>query len=122
MKWRRAFTSPKRKFKNDEDLLPRYSEVIEDYVTDGCTEPIPESEIEKEKKDKIWYLPHHGVVNPKKPKKLRIVFDCAAEYQGTFFNHRLMQGPTMANVLRGVLLRFRERKVAMVADIMCMFH
>ena len=28
----------------------------------------------------------------------------------------------MTNNLSGVLLRFREHKVAMVADIKCMFH
>ena len=35
--------STKRKLKKDKDLLRRYSEVLEDYVTDGYAEPIPES-------------------------------------------------------------------------------
>ena len=99
--------SLKRKLKKNEDLLQRYNEVLEGYVTDGYTESISESEIEQEKKGKVWYLPHHGVVNPK-PNKLRIVFDCAAEYQGTSLIHRLLQGPTMTNNLSGVLLCFRE--------------
>jgi len=40
----------------------------------------------------IWYFPHHAVINPCKPDKTRIVFDCAAEFKGTSLNQVLMQG------------------------------
>ena len=42
------------------------------------------------KKGKVWYLPHHAVYHPKKPDKVRIVFDCSARFEGTGLNDRLL--------------------------------
>jgi len=33
---------------------------------------------------KVWYIHHHGVHHPKKPEKIRVVFDCSAKFAGTF--------------------------------------
>ena len=69
-----------------------------------------------------WYLPHFPVTNQSKPGKVRIVFDAAAEYNGTSLNKNLLQGPESTNCLIGVLLRFRQENTAIVADIESMFH
>lgn len=69
---------------------------------------------------RIWYIPHHGVYHPKK-KKLRVVFDCGASYQGTSLNDQLLQGPDLTNSLVGVLIRLRQNPVAIMADIESMF-
>lgn len=69
-----------------------------------------------------WYLPHHPVVNPHKPGKLRIVFDAAAEFEGTSLNKNLVQEPDMTNSLIGVLLRFRQGHIGLAADVQSMFH
>jgi hypothetical protein len=66
---------------------------------------------------KTWYLPHHPVQNLNKPGKVRVVFDCAAKYEGKCLNDYLLQGPDLVNDLVGVLLRFRQDKFAMMADI-----
>ncbi len=57
-----------------------------------------------------------------KPNKVRIVFDRAAEYRGVSLNSELLQGPDFTNKLVGVLMRFRQERVALVADIEGMFH
>ena len=31
----------------------------------------------------VWYIPHHGVYHPRKPEKIRVVFDCSAKYDAT---------------------------------------
>lgn len=90
-----------------DSLLKGYAEeVANDDPVDGC----------------IWYLPHHPVLHPRKPGKVRIVFDCAARYQGTSLNDHIHQGPDLTNKLLGVLLKFRQEPVALNADIEGMFY
>ena len=72
--------------------------------------------------DKVWYLPHHPVLNPRKPDKLRIVFDCAAKHAGQSLNDRCYQGPDLNNKLIDVLLRFRQHQYAVMGDIEAMYH
>ena len=69
----------------------------------------------------VWYLPHHGVYHPQK-RKLRIVFDCSARFQGLCLNDILLQGPNLINSLFGVLTRFRFEPVTFVADLEAMYY
>ena len=109
----------KRRLSKDEKLHKKYVEVMESYFSDGYAEKIwPSSSSPKFK----WYLPHQPVVNPKKPEKLRIVFDCGAEYQGKSLNNFLMHGPDLTPSLVSILTQFRQGKVAIAADVKSMFH
>ena len=58
------------------------------------------------------------------PKKgnLCVVFDCGAEFRGHSLNSELLQGPYLTSSLLGVLTRFRQEPVAIMADIQSMFH
>jgi hypothetical protein len=53
------------------------------------------------------YLPLFGVYQPKKPNKIRGVFDSSAIYEGLSLNKVLLKEPDLTNSLLGVLLRFR---------------
>lgn len=53
---------------------------------------------------------------------LRVVFDCGAEFKGTSLNSQLLQGPNLTSSLLGVLIRFRQEPVAVMAEIQSMFH
>ncbi|XP_038049672.1 uncharacterized protein LOC119723185 [Patiria miniata] len=99
----------------------RYKTEIENLLDKGYAERVLSSDIDASPGG-TWYLPHHNVVNPNKPEKLRIVFDCAAEYAGTSLNKNVMQGLDMTNKLIGVLVRFREQRVAVMGDIEAMFY
>lgn len=55
-------------------------------------------------------------------KKVREVYNCAAKSSGTSLNDQLLKGPDLMNDLLGVLLRFRQNKVALVADVEAMLH
>ena len=68
------------------------------------------------------YVPHTGVYHPKKPDKIRVVFDCSAKYGGVSLNDHLLQGPDLTNGLLGVLCRFRKEEVAFMVDVKSMFH
>ena len=62
------------------------------------------------------------MVHPLKPEKVRVVYDCAAKYKQVSLNEQVLQGPDEANHLMGVLSRFRQDSVGLVANIKAMFH
>ena len=51
-----------------------------------------------------------------------VVFDGAAECEGTSLNKHLLKGPNYLVSLSGVMLRYREHPVALGADIEKMYH
>ncbi|MBM6549248.1 DUF1759 domain-containing protein, partial [Streptococcus dysgalactiae subsp. equisimilis] len=104
----------RRKLKRDETLRTRYVNTIHEHLRKGHIR-------EGTTNVRRWFLPHHSVINPKKPEKLRVVFDCAASHQGVSLNDKVLQGPDLTNKLTGVLLRFRRYRVAISADIREMF-
>ena len=110
----------KKKFA-DEQYKQDYVTFINDIISKGYATQVSESNIEVEE-GKLWYLPHHGVYHPKKPGKIRVVFDCSCSYKGTSLNEELLQGPNLTNSLVGVLTRFRLEPVAFMADIEAMFY
>ena len=74
------------------------------------------------KSGQLWYIPHHGVYHPRKPNKIRVVFDCSARFGGTSLNDQLLQGRDLTSCLVSVLSRFRQQPIAFMGDIDAMFH
>ncbi|XP_070549367.1 uncharacterized protein [Ptychodera flava] len=109
----------KKRFKRDEAYYREYAAFIEGIVEKGYAERVPQSALQGHD-GKKWYLPHHGVYHPQK-RKIRVVFDCSAEYRGTSLNKELLQGPDLTNSLLGVLVRFRQDRIALMSDIEAMF-
>ena len=83
---------------------------------------VPCNEQDAVKDTPVWYLPHHPVVHPQKPGKVRVEFYCAAKFKGTSLNYQLLQGPDLTNGLLGIIICFHEEPVAMVVDVEGMFH
>ena len=110
----------KRRLIKDDGLKQKYAETIQGYLDKGYAREL--SRDEQPQTGKGWSLPHHPVFHPQKPDKVRVVFDCAANYRGVSLNSQLLRGPDFTNSLVGVLLRFRENNIALVADIEAMFH
>ena len=115
----KRLNSLKKRLDRDCSLSTRYCEVMQDYILQGFAEKVETEYVEE---GCSWFLPHHPVVNPHKPEKLRIVFDCAAKFMDSSLNDALMRGPDLLNNLVGVLTRFRLYPIAMVSDIEKMFH
>ena len=61
-------------------------------------------------------------VSPPKAGQIRVVFDAASWHDGVSLDNQLLQGPDLTNNLLGILLRFRQYPIALVADIEGMFN
>ena len=111
-----------RRFARDEDFAKKYDSVVQEYVNLGHARLLSTEEAQAETR-KTWYLPHHGVVNAaSSTTKVRVVFDGAAEYEGTSLNQNLLRGPNLLVNLLGVLLRFRRNLIPIGADNEKNFH
>ena len=108
-----------KRFIRDKNFKAQYSEQIQGMIDKNYAEVVDETQ--KNFSNRTWFIPHHAVVNPKK-SKLRVVFDCSAEYKGLSLNNCLMQGPDLVNSLVAVLTRFRKDKIAIVSDVEAMFY
>ncbi|XP_045772389.1 uncharacterized protein LOC123872262 [Maniola jurtina] len=112
----RRLMNIEKKLDRDDALKESYTKQIEKLLEKGYAEKAPENT----SSGRTFYLPHFAVVHPIK-KKPRIVFDAAAKFEGKSLNDALLAGPDLLQSLFGVLLRFREGPVAVVADIQEMF-
>ena len=113
--WQRKKMLQNERYRND------YVAFITGMIAKGYAEKVPQESLQTVP-NKAWYIPHHGVYHPKKPEKIRVVFDCSAKFAGTSLNDQLLQGPDLTNSLVGVLTRFRQEPVAFMADIEAMFY
>ena len=116
---KRRLTALKRKFDKDPEYQKMYCTFMNTLIDNRDCEEVPEDELENYPR---YYLPHHGVINSKKPGKVRVVFDCSAQTNGVCLNDFLLQGPDQLNSLTGVLCRFRKHQVAFACDVERMFH
>ena len=108
-----------RRLARDSTTHERYKCFMEDLIVNHAG-PVPKEE--PNSPAARWYLPHHPVYHPQKPRKVRVVFDCAAKWRGTSLNDQLLQGPDLTQSLVGVLSRFRQERVALMSDVEAMFH
>ena len=71
-----------------------------------------------EYKGPVHYISHHTVLRPDTAcTAVCIVFNSSSSYQGHRLNYYWRKGPDMLHDLFGVILRFRENKVALTANI-----
>ncbi|KAK3700158.1 hypothetical protein QZH41_009867 [Actinostola sp. cb2023] len=109
------------RFQKNPELSGRYTASMHELLDRGYAEAVTDENL-KGRDGYTWYLPHHPVLHPRKPDKCRLVYDCAAKYRGVSLNDKVHQGPDLTNGLVGVLLRFRQEPIALMADIEGMFH
>ena len=118
---RRLFAQ-ERRFVHHPEYAQKYHDVIQDYVSLGHARYLSKEEADT-RSDRTWYLPHHGVISATSTTtKVRVVFDGAAEFQGTSLNDNMIRGPNLLNNLHGVALRARKHRFAVCSDIEKMYH
>ena len=94
---------------------------MQDLQMKAYSQTVPKEQLHQNN-GKVWYLPHHNIINPKKPEKSCVVFDCTAKFHDKSLNEHVLQGPDLTNSLVGVLLRFWLENVAITADVEAVLH
>ena len=112
----------KKRLESNPKYREDYITFMDKVISNGYAEKVRNDERCITDGKPVWYIPHHGVYHPKKPNKIRVVFDCSAQFQGESLNNHLLQGPDLTNNLTGVLCRFRRKPVAVMCDIEAMFY
>lgn len=94
---------------NNPKLRVEYTEEVVQLKERGFAEKVEDNEL-KQDDGKVWYLPHHAVLSPNKPR-VRIVFDCAAKFQGGSLNEAVHLGPDLTSHLVGFSLGSDRKKL-----------
>ncbi|XP_065085710.1 uncharacterized protein LOC135707754 [Ochlerotatus camptorhynchus] len=111
-----------RRLLKSPELYDKLRQQIAEYLGKGYAHLATEQELAESDPKRTWYLPLGVVVNPKKPNKLRVVWDAAAVVKGISLNSVLLKGPDLLTPLLAVLSRYRQKQIAVNADVMEMFH
>lgn len=118
----RRLKALEKRLDNNANLHRNVHQQICNYVEKGYAHKASSEELIEPKRSEIWYLPLNVVLNPRKPGKVRLVWDAAAAVNGISLNSELLTGPDMLQPLPAVLSRFRERRIAFGGDIQEMYH
>lgn len=112
-----------RTLNKDPEWSKIYGAQIQDMVDRGVARKLSKEELKSWCGPK-YYISHLAVQNPKSTSTpVRIVFNSSQTFRGTSLNACLAKGPeSYLNDLLGILLRWREEKIALVADIKKMYN
>ena len=103
-----------QKLRKDPKLLRDYDKIVQNQLEAGITEVAQNNQ----SSGLVHYLPHQPVVTPGKVNtKLRIVYDASAHTSGASLNEALFRGLVTLPELCGILLRWRTKNYALVADL-----
>ena len=106
----------------DETYAKRYSDQVQDILDRKVTMKLTD-EVMKAYLGPVHYISHHEVIkDDSSSTPCRIVFNSSAKFNGMCLNDFWAKGPDVMNNMLGVLLRFRDRSVALVGDIKKMYH
>ena len=75
----------------------RDAKSIHDDIEKGYVKKLSEEEVQCDSK-MTWYLPHRFVINPKKPDRIRGVYDASAKLMGQSLNDKIYAGPDLLSV------------------------
>ena len=115
----KRFHSLEKSLLKKTEVARRYKEAMNANVEKGYVLKLEAKETED---CPGWYLPHFPVTREdRETSKVRIVIDSAARCKGTSLNNEMLTGPKLLQDGLKVLLRFRRKPVALVADFKDMF-
>ncbi|UYV71355.1 hypothetical protein LAZ67_8002739 [Cordylochernes scorpioides] len=98
-----------------QNKLTEYSQIFSDWLTEGLIERVEENPLER----RGYYLPHRPVYKMEsKTTPIRPVFDASClGHNGLSLNQCLEKGPNLLERIPEIMIRFRENKFGVTADI-----
>jgi hypothetical protein len=104
-----------QRLKRSPKTLKSYHELILDHLKRGFIEEVL-GEDPKSWNRILHYIPHHAVIRMDKVStKIRQVFN--ASFGSPSLNDLLNSGPNLVPPMQDIVIRFRSRRVALVADM-----
>ncbi|XP_073820604.1 uncharacterized protein [Musca autumnalis] len=106
---------------NDENLRAQYNAFMDELISMNHMELVPTT---SKPTEYCYYMPHHAVLkDTSSTTKLRVVFNASMKTStGLSLNDTLMVGPQLQDDLYSILLRFRQNRFAMMADVEKMYR
>ncbi|UYV72737.1 hypothetical protein LAZ67_10000469 [Cordylochernes scorpioides] len=97
------------------NLYEDYDDIFRGWLDDGIIEKVPAEQHDAE----AFYLPHRPVVKLSSgTTPIRPVLDASSKvYRSPFLNDCLEKGPNLIEMIPNLMLRFRNGKFGVVADI-----
>ncbi|XP_069355024.1 uncharacterized protein [Maniola hyperantus] len=116
------FLSLERRLDRDANLKHLYTQFIQEYIDLGHM-TLNQSIHQHTSNLPNVYFPHHGVLRDSTTTRLRVVFDAsAATLNQKSFNSIQMVGPTVQDDIFSILIRFRQHKIVVSADVEKMYR
>ena len=78
----------KKKLNKDPILAQKYRDLFNGHIKNGYARKLTPDE-SKKRTDITNYMPHHSVIHPSKPNKIRFVFNAGAKFNNTSLNDNL---------------------------------
>ncbi|XP_059055493.1 uncharacterized protein LOC131849430 [Achroia grisella] len=112
--------SLERRLTSNLELRDMYSNFMTEYKSLGHMSEYKQPEVD----EKEYFIPHHGVMRDSSTStKLRVVFNASSPTtSGVSYNDIQMIGPTVQDDLISILLRFRQHKYVLSADVEKMYR
>ena len=112
--------SLERRLEKDEKLKQRYKETIDVDVLKGFVRILDEAEIKNTKKRLSVERSASPCAEPEQAGQSETC-NAASKFGGVSLFDNLMAGPDLLQSLIGIIFRFREKKIALTADVEAMF-
>ncbi|XP_065059138.1 uncharacterized protein LOC135686755 [Rhopilema esculentum] len=105
-----------KRLKKTPDVVQECDSIINEQLEKGIIEKVDlTSPVEV---GEVHYLPSQVVIREEAlTTKIRIVYDASSKSNGVCLNDTLHTGPSLTEQLYAILLRFRGKKIGLIADI-----
>ncbi|KAL0831490.1 hypothetical protein ABMA28_002287 [Loxostege sticticalis] len=115
------FMQIERKMSKEDQLRQGYQQFMSEYQQLGHMQEVTDYETHENRP--VYYLPHHGVVkSDSTTTSLRVVFNASSKTSsGHSLNDLMYCGPNLQQDLMTLILKWRQHRYVMIADIEKMF-